>query len=118
MIYFNKFYEVQKHLALTRHVYNNMIHTVSANTWKKLTSDQQQIFREESASAGDLMRKVIGEAEADQVTKLSGLGLQVTRPDLAPFRAKMDPAYKRIAAYAGEENVKKFREFVEQGRST
>jgi hypothetical protein len=40
----------------------------------------------------------------------------VTRPDLAPFRARMEPAYKRIAAYAGEENVKKFREMVEQGR--
>jgi TRAP-type C4-dicarboxylate transport system substrate-binding protein len=50
-----------------------MIHTVSANTWKKLTSEQQQIFREESVSAGDLMRKLIGEAEADQITKLSGM---------------------------------------------
>ncbi|HXN44523.1 MAG TPA: TRAP transporter substrate-binding protein, partial [Xanthobacteraceae bacterium] len=25
VIYFNKFYEVQKHLAITRHIYNNMI---------------------------------------------------------------------------------------------
>ena len=32
VIYFNKFYEVQKHLAITRHIYNNMIHTVSAAT--------------------------------------------------------------------------------------
>jgi TRAP-type transport system periplasmic protein len=40
----------------------------------------------------------------------------VTRPDLAPFRAKMDPAYKRIAAYAGEDNVKRFRAMVEQAR--
>jgi hypothetical protein len=40
----------------------------------------------------------------------------VTRPDLAPFRAKMDPAYRRIAAYAGEENVKKFRDMVDQAR--
>jgi hypothetical protein len=28
----------------------------------------------------------------------------------------MEPAYKRIAAYAGEANVKKFRDLVEQGR--
>src|SRR5262249_4882991 len=67
VIWFNKFYEVQKHLAITRHVYNNMIHTVSANTWKKLSPAQQDISREESASAGDLMRKTIGEQEADQV---------------------------------------------------
>ncbi len=48
VIYFNKFYEVQKHLAITRHIYNNMIHTVSAAAWKKLDAGQQAIFREES----------------------------------------------------------------------
>jgi hypothetical protein len=29
----------------------------------------------------------------------------------------MDPAYKRIAAYAGEDNVKKFRDMVERARA-
>jgi len=116
VIYYSKFYEVQKHLAITRHVYNNMIHTIGVNSWKKLTPAQQQIFREESASAGDLMRKLIGDAEADQIDKLKTAGMLVTRPDLAPFRARMDPAYKRIAAYAGEDNVKKFREMVDQAR--
>jgi TRAP-type transport system periplasmic protein len=116
VIYYSKFYEVQKHLAITRHVYNNMIHTVGVNSWKKLTPAQQQIFREESTSAGDLMRKLIGDAEADQIKKLETAGMLVTRPDLGPFRARMDPAYKRIAAYAGEDNVKKFRDMVDQAR--
>jgi TRAP-type transport system periplasmic protein len=118
VIYFNKFYEVQKHLAITRHIYNNMIHTVGANTWKKLTPEQQAMFREESGAAGDLMRKLITDGEAEQIKKLEAAGMQVTRPDLAPFRAKMEPAYKRIADYAGDANVKKFRDMVEQGRKT
>ena len=116
VIYFNKFYEVQKHLAITRHVYNNMIHTVGVNSWKKLTPEQQAIFREESVVAGDLMRKLIGDDETDQIKKLAAAGVQVTRPDLVPFRAKMEPAYKRIADYAGEANVKKFRDMVEKSR--
>jgi TRAP-type C4-dicarboxylate transport system substrate-binding protein len=116
VIYFNKYYEVQKHLAITRHVYNNMIHTISAITWKKLSPEQQTIFREESTSAGDLMRKLIADQEVDQIKKMEGRGLAVTRPDLAPFRAKMEPAYKRVAAFAGEENVKKFREMVAKAR--
>ena len=49
-----------------------------------------------------------------QIDKLEKAGMQVTRPDLAPFRAKMEPAYKRIADYAGEDNVKKFREIVDK----
>ncbi len=93
-----------------------MIHTVSAITWKKLTPAQQTIFREESATAGDLMRKLMADQEADQIKKLEGFGMVVTRPDLAPFRAKMEPAYKMVATFAGETNVKKFRDMVEQER--
>ena len=118
VIYFNKFYEVQKHLAITRHIYNNMIHTIGVGTWNKLTPAQQGIFREESAASADLMRKLIVEQEADQIKKLEAAGMQVTRPDLAPFRAKMGPAYERIAAYAGADNVAKFREMVEASRKS
>ncbi|MBN9003882.1 MAG: TRAP transporter substrate-binding protein [Rhizobiales bacterium] len=116
VIYFNKIAEVQKHLALTRHIYNNMIHTVGVNTWKRLTPEQQTIFREESKTSGELMRRLIADAETDQIAKLEKAGMLVTRPDLAPFRAKMDPAYKRIADYAGADNVKKFRDIVEKHR--
>lgn len=40
--------------------------------------------------------------------------MQVTKPDLAPFRARMDPAYKRIADYAGADNVKTFQAIVDK----
>jgi tripartite ATP-independent transporter DctP family solute receptor len=116
VIYFNKFYEVQKYLAITRHIYNNMIHTVSAAAWKKLDAGQQAIFREESTAAGDLMRKLIGDQEFDQIAKIEAAGMQVTRPNLAPFRALMGPANARIAAYAGADNVKKFQDMAEEGR--
>ena len=116
VIYFMKFYEVQKHLAITRHIYNNMIHTVSAASWAKLSPAQQAIFREESQSAGDLMRKMIADQETDQIKKIADAGVAVTQPDLAPFRALMGPANARIAAYAGADNVKKFQAMAEQGR--
>jgi len=116
VIYYNKFYEVQKHLAITRHIYNNMIHTIGVNAWMKLTPEQQTIFREESTAAGDLMRKLMEEGEADQIAKLEAAGLETTQPDLAPFRALMEPAYQRIADYAGADNVKKFRDMVDEAR--
>ena len=116
VIYYNKFYEVQTHLAITRHIYNNMIHTVGVNTWAKLTPDQQAVFREESAAAGDLMRKLMADGEADQIAKLKAAGMAMSEPDLGPFRALMEPAYQRIADYAGADNVKKFRAMVDAAR--
>src|SRR3974390_674746 len=117
VIYFNKFYEVQKYLAITRHIYNNMIHTVSTIAWAKLSPGQQAIFREESVAAGDLMRKMIGDQEADPIKKIEAAGMQIPRPGLAPFRALMGPANTRIAAYAGADNVKKFQQMADQGRN-
>lgn len=78
---------------------------------------QQAIFREESTAAGDLMRKLIADQEENQIKKIEASGMQVTRPDLAPFRALMGPAYERIAAYAGADNVKKFQQMAEQGHN-
>jgi tripartite ATP-independent transporter DctP family solute receptor len=116
VIYFMKFYEVQKHLALTRHIYNNMIHTISARTWAKLTPQQKSIFQEESKKAGAFMRQQIVSQEAELVGKMQQAGVQVTRPNLALFRAAMAPAYDRIFKYVGEENGKKYMEFVEAAR--
>ena len=118
VIYFNKYNEVQKHLAVTRHIYNNMIHTVGVNTWKRLTPEQQTIFREESHDAGELMRKLIADAETDQLNKLQQAGMQITKPYLAPFRALMEPAYKRIADYSGADNVKRFQDIVQKFRKS
>jgi tripartite ATP-independent transporter DctP family solute receptor len=116
VIYFMKFYEVQKHLALTRHIYNNMIHTISAKTWAKLTPEQKTIFQEESKRAGAFMRQQIVSQEADLVAKMQQAGTQVTRPNLALFRAAMTPAYDRIFKYVGEESGKKYMEYVEAAR--
>jgi hypothetical protein len=41
-------------------------------------------------------------------------GMNITRPDLTPFRAKMGPFYERTADYAEKDNAGKFREIVDK----
>jgi tripartite ATP-independent transporter DctP family solute receptor len=113
----NKFNEVQKHLALTRHAYNSMVHVISAKTWAKLTPEQRSVVKEESLAAGAAMRKAIASEEADLVAKLQAQGMQVTRPEAKVFRAAMEPAYRRISAYAGEQNVQTFLKMVDAQRA-
>ena len=62
------------------------------------------------------MRKLIVAEEEEQISKMEKAGLQVARPDLAPFRAAMGPAYEKIGKYAGEDNVKRFMKLVEDAR--
>jgi tripartite ATP-independent transporter DctP family solute receptor len=108
VIYHYKLNEFQKHLALTRHVYNSMIHVISKKSWDKMSASQQKIVREESAKAGALMRKLVIEQETKELAKLEKKGMAVTRPNLAAFAAKMDKARARVADYSGKDNMKKF----------
>ena len=114
VIYSNKIYETQKYLTMTGHNYNTMVHVISKKTWDKLTPEQQKIVREESKKAGDWMRKSLRDAEASQIKELQKLGMQVTYPDKAKFKALMKPAYDRMAAIAGEDNIKAFTKMVDQ----
>ena len=114
VIYSNKIYETQKYLTMTGHNYNTMVHVISKKTWDRLTPEQQKIVREESKKAGDWMRKSLREAEASQIKELQKLGMQVTTPDKAKFKALMKPAYDRMAAIAGEDNIKAFTKMVDQ----
>ena len=116
VIYANRLYETQRYLAMTGHSYSTMVHVINRKAWSKLTPEQQRIVREESAKAGEWMRKAIREAEAEQIEKLKQLGVQVTYPDKAGFKALMKPAYTRMAVVAGEENIQEFLKMVETAR--
>ena len=113
VIYHFNLYEVQNHLALTRHVYNSMVHVMSKQVWDQLTPEQQAIIREESEAAGNFMRTELQKEEARLVEQLEDVGMEVTRPDRAEFRAKMGPAYDRIREYAGADNVDRFLQMAE-----
>lgn len=111
-----KLHEVQKHLALTRHSYNSMMHVISTKSWSRLSPVQQQILREESRAAGLAMRKAVRDEEETLIARLQGQGMQVTRPEIKAFSVLMEPAYKKIGAYAGDANVTRFLTIVEQAR--
>jgi TRAP-type transport system periplasmic protein len=112
VIYHFKLYELQQHLALTRHVYNSMVHVIGKPSWDKLTPEQQEIVREESKAAGMLMRRLVVEQEEKELKAIEAAGVAITRPDLAAFKAMMEPAYVRVGEYAGEENMKTFLDML------
>ena len=116
VIYHFKIYEVQKYLAVTRHVYNSMVHVISKATWDKLSAKEQNIVREESKKAGDFMRKTLQEEDETLLKNLKDAGMVVTTPDVSKFRALMKPAWDRIAGYSGKENVEDFLKMVSSVR--
>ena len=116
VIYSNKIYETQKYLTMTGHNYNTMVHVISKKVWDKLTPEQKVIVKEESKRAGDWMRKTVRTEEANQISQLKKLGMEVVIPDKGEFKKLMPPAYERMKAIAGEDNIAAFIKMVDEAK--
>ncbi len=88
----------------------------SEKIWNSLSAEQQAIVSKASAEAGDLCRELTVASEKDIINKLVAAGVKVNYPKLDPFRAKMAPAVKAIADFAGVEFTNKFVALVEAAR--
>lgn len=113
VIYHYNLNDFQKHLAVTRHVYNSMVHVINRDTYDSLTPEQQTILMEESCAAGTMMRDAVQKQEAEEIEELKARGMEVTTPDLVPFAAMMGDARARVAEYSGKENMEKFLSFLD-----
>lgn len=88
LIFNSKFFEVQKHLTLTRHAYTASVMSMNKAKFDALTPDQQRALVEAAREAGAYQRKLNRDAEADSLAKMKAAGLAVVEDaPAAPFAA-------------------------------
>jgi len=114
--YSSKFYEVQKYLAMTKHVYTPMFLLANPNVWKTLTPAQRQIITEEGVKAGNEARKQVQEKEKWYIAQMEKGGIETTYPDVSKFRALMGPANVAIKEYVGAPAWDEWAKLVEASR--
>ncbi len=78
----NKFYEVQKYLSATNHVYSTNVILVSKKFWDKLSAVEQKIMKDAFVEARDYQRKISVEAANKAVDELKAAGMQYN--DVSP----------------------------------
>lgn len=75
----SKFYEVQKYLTVTNHVYSPWIVTVSKKYWDQLSKDEQKVLMDAAKKSRDFERQDT-RAEADKaLADLKGKGMQINQ---------------------------------------
>lgn len=85
-----KFYEVQKYMTLTRHVYSPHIDVASLSWWNTLQPDMQSTIRQAMIDAALFQRTDNRERNAERLRMLREKGMQIVEdPDIAAFRAKV-----------------------------
>src|SRR5580658_5878409 len=89
----SKFYQVQKYLTLTAHVYDPAILFMSTDDFEGLSVEDKQSFTEAARLAGEASRQFAAAAETKGVSGLALAGMQVTKDiDRSKFAAAMAPA--------------------------
>ncbi|MEN9893556.1 MAG: hypothetical protein RLY78_3851, partial [Pseudomonadota bacterium] len=97
----SKFYEVQKYLSVTNHVYSPWIITVSKKWWDGLSKDEQKVLLDAAAKSRDFERKDTREEAAKAVAELKTKGMQINElspAEVARMRDKLTRVNAGIAA--------------------
>jgi len=96
----SKFYEVQKYVSVTNHVYSPWILLVSRKWWDQLSKDEQKILRDAALASRDFERKDTREEAARALSDLKAKGMQVN--ELSPAEtARMREKLTRVNATIG-----------------
>ncbi len=96
----NKFYEVQKYLSATNHVYAANILLVSKRFWDQLTPAEQAWMREAADESRDYQRQVSRATAQKAISDLKDKGMQfneVSPAELARMRQIAKPVSDRFA---------------------
>jgi tripartite ATP-independent transporter DctP family solute receptor len=104
----NKFWEVQKFMAVTNHQYNPQSVIFSKKIWDTLTPAEKKIIDESSDEAAKGQRAASRAAVAANMELLKKNGMTITQfapAEVAKLREKMKPVITQFSANVGEATV-------------
>jgi tripartite ATP-independent transporter DctP family solute receptor len=95
LMYTQRFYEVQKYMTLSGHVYSPLIFAVSKKYWDSLSPDEQKAMNTAAKNATTYQRKSTASEAGSALQGMKDKGVQVTQfspADLQAIRDRVPPA--------------------------
>jgi TRAP-type C4-dicarboxylate transport system substrate-binding protein len=80
---------------------------ISERVWQKLPADLQQVIKKASLEGRATVIAERAKRDAKALDEIRAAGVNITRPDLAPFIAVGQQTYKELAGRLGPDLVNK-----------
>ena len=116
----SKFFEVQKHLALTKHIYSVWVLLLSKKTWDSLDDGEKKAVQEAARESTLFERKTIREFSDKALGELKTKGMmQVTEfppAETAKMRDKLKPVVAKFSKEFNEATATAMLGELEKGR--
>ncbi len=112
-IYAARFYEVQKYLALTNHKYESCPLIINEQRWQSLDAEVQAVLADGAVKFARQHRALVREEEAEILSELEARGMEISRPDLAPFVKVSGVVYEKYEKVFGKDLIDRIRAAVQ-----
>ncbi|WP_167620198.1 DctP family TRAP transporter solute-binding subunit [Paracoccus ravus] len=103
IIWSSSFFEVQKYVSNTQHVWGAASLVLSKPVWDKISPEDQQIVEAAAQEWGEKQRQMVADSDADMIAKLKEKGMEFNDVDKAAFEAAVKPVWDANADLYGEE---------------
>lgn len=113
IIYTSSFFEVQKYLSLTGHVWGPASLIVSRSVWNRLSEADRKIVQTAADRWRDEQRSMISSSDAQTMAQLKEKGMQVNEVDKAAFAAAVAPVWKTFEPVFGPELMGLLKQYRE-----
>ena len=102
-----KHMEVARNLAITQHMMLANTFFISERVWQHVPADLQEVIEKGSLEGRATVIAERAKRDAKAMDDIRAAGINVTRPDLAPFVAVGQQTYKELAERLGPDLVNK-----------
>ena len=103
-----KFYETNKYLSLTGHVFTGVIYLMSLKRFGSLSPDQQKMMADAATIGADTETDLYNKFDEQSLVVLTkDHGMQIDKVDREKFRARMKPVFDRYQDRVGKELIDK-----------
>ncbi|WP_299850953.1 TRAP transporter substrate-binding protein DctP [uncultured Roseovarius sp.] len=97
------FFEVQKYVSLSQHIFGAASLTVAKSTWDQISPEDQAVIRQAAQHWAEEQRAMAAQAEADLVEALQDKGMHFNDVDKAAFVTAVEPVWSAQAEVFGPE---------------
>jgi TRAP-type C4-dicarboxylate transport system substrate-binding protein len=89
----SRHYEICRHYSLDEHLRPPDVLIISTRVWRGLSSEFQQILTQAVTESVAEQRRLWAAAVAEALREVEAAGVEITRPDPAPFRAAVQSVW-------------------------
>lgn len=111
-IYTLRFFEVQKYLTLSYHIWGSFLVAIAEKPWNDLPEEYRKIILEEVEVIKPKQRQMITEMEAKALEDIKATGIEINELDIAEFQKAVSPIWDKYSEVFGKELVDAVRKYA------